>query len=259
MKRLSILSVLLFCFVSTLYAKEKPVEIKEPIIKKDTAFIGGGFYLQSQPYEDTDGFATISPVVFFDNELFYMRWTRLGMYFLGGENWGMSVTAQPRPFGYKTNDSPTFAGMADRQASWEGGLSIAGKNELGFAEATWFTDLLDNSGGSLLRFELGKKISKNKWTFVPSVLAIFFDEKFNDYYYGVRLNEARPGRAYYVAGAGLNLAAQSYINYDINKNWHLLGNIRVDYLSSSITDSPIVGKRYMLSGLISVMYSFEYE
>ena len=258
MKRLSVLLGLLLCLTTTVIAKDKPVEIKEPIIKKDTAFVGGGFYLQSQPYKDTDGFATISPVIFFDNELFYVRWTRVGMYFLGGKNWGMSITVQPRPFGYQTNDSSTFTGMADRNTSWEGGLSIAGKNDIGFAELTWFTDLLDNSDGSLLRLELGKKISKNKWTFVPSVLAIYFDEKFNNYYYGVRQNEETVNRPFYIAGAGLNLAAQSYINYDINKDWHVLGNIRADYLSSNISDSPIVGKSYMLSGLVSVTYSFDY-
>jgi outer membrane protein len=249
---------MLLCLGTALDAKEKPVSIEDPIIAKDRAFVGGGFYLQSQPYEDTDGFARISPVVFFDNELFYVRWTRLGMYFMGGKNWGASITVQPRPFGYETNDSSTFTGMADRNSSWEGGLSIAGKNDLGFAELSFFTDLLGNSDGSLLRFELGKKISSNKWTFVPSILAIYFDEKFNNYYYGVSQNEATAARAFYTAAAGLNLAAQSYINYDINKNWHLLGNVRADYLSSGITGSPIVGKSYMLSGLISVMYSFEY-
>jgi len=253
-----VLAGMLLLSGSTLHALEKPIKMDKPIIAKDRAFIGGGLYLQSQPYEETDGFTAISPVVFFDNELFYVRWTRLGMYFMGGKNWGASVTLQPRPFGYETSDSQTFAGMANRNASWEGGLSIAGKNDLGFAELTFFTDLLDNSEGSLLRLELGKKIATNKWTFVPSLLAIYFDEKFNNYYYGVAANEATATRAFYVAPAGLNLAAQSYINYDINKNWHLLGNIRADYLSSGISDSPIVSKRYMLSGLVSVMYSFEY-
>ncbi len=44
--------------------------------------------------------------------------------------------------------------------------------------------------------------------------------------------------------------------YDITPRWHILGNIRADYLSSEITDSPIVDQDWMLSGMISVLYSF---
>jgi len=221
-------------------------------------YLGGGAYIQTQPYADADPIVLPSPVLFADNRLFYVRWTRVGMYVYGQQNWGISITAQPRPFGYEAGDAPILAGMAERKSSWEAGLAIGGENKYGFAELTWFRDILGNSDGSLLRLELGKFIEKGKWTFVPSVFVIRYDDRFNDYYYGVRPGEATVGRPAYTASAGFNYAAQTYIKYSFTRHWHFLGNIRGDLLADTIENSPLVDKGYMLSGLLSVMYSFEY-
>ncbi len=220
------------------------------------AYLGAGPYMQSQPYEGADAFTLASPVVFFDNRRFYMRWMRLGMYLYGERNWGISVTAQPVPLQYEASDSRALAGMEDRENSWEAGFAIGGENDLGFAELSLFHDLLGNSNGTKLRLELGKVLKSGRWTLVPSVLAIGLSGSFNDYYYGVRDSEATPTRPAYSAGSGIDLAAQTYLMYDITPRWHILGNIRADYLSSEITDSPIVDQDWMLSGMISVLYSF---
>ena len=50
---------------------------------KDDTYIGLGPYFQTQPYKDADPVVLASPVIFFDNSLFYVRWTRVGMYFYG--------------------------------------------------------------------------------------------------------------------------------------------------------------------------------
>lgn len=246
---------LLLClslFISPLMASEEQGD------KPRNAYLGGGAYIQTQPYAGADPIVLPSPVIFADNRLFYVRWTRVGMYVYGQQNWGISITAQPRPFGYLASDAAILNGMAERRTSWEAGLAIGGENRYGFAEFTWFRDILDNSNGSLLRLELGKFIERGKWTWVPSVYIIRFDDKFNDYYYGVRPDEARTGRPAYTASAGFNLAAQTYLKYSFTRNWHFLGNIRGDLLADTIKNSPLVDKGYMLSGLLSIMYSFEY-
>lgn len=224
--------------------------------KEKQAYLGAGPYVQSQPYIGADAKILPSPVVFFDNHLFYVRWARVGMYLYGQQDWAVSITAQPNPYGYQASDSPALAGMADRNSSWEGGFSLGGENDLGFAELTWFHDLLDNSNGTKVRLELGKFIETGRWTMSPSVLAIWLSGDFNNYYYGVTADEATASRPAYTAGAGLDLAAQTYVMYDINKRWHILGNLRADYLASAITDSPIVDQDWIISGMISILYSF---
>ena len=223
-------------------------------------YLGAGPYVQSQPYRHADPVVTPSPVIFFDNQLFYVRWTRVGMYFMGDSSddfsWGASLTAQPRPFGYESDDSSALDGMDERKTSWEGGLAIAAEYKKYFAEFLLVRDLLDNSNGAMARAEFGATLKTGNFSFYPSVLAIYRSEKFNDYYYGVKPEEAAAGRPAYAAGSGVEFALQSYIKYDINENWHALVNLRADYLSSETRNSPIVDDRFMYSGLVSAMYSF---
>ena len=225
---------------------------------KYEAHLGAGPYIQSQPYRGADPKVVPSPVIFFDNRLFYVRWARVGMYFYGGENWGASVTAQPRPFGYRAKDSPALAGMAERQNSWEAGFAVAGRNDVGFAELTYFHDILDRSTGSLARLELGTSIASGRWLHVPSILVLWFSDSFNDYYYGVRPEESTAQRPAYSAEAGINFALQEFVMVPLSKDWFVSAEVRADYLASTITSSPIVDDRWMLSGMVSLLYRFTF-
>ncbi len=219
--------------------------------------IGAGPYIQSQPYKDTDAFILPSPVIFLDYEIFYIRWSQIGVYFYGGENWGFSLMLQPRTYGYKADDSKFLKGMQTRKNSWEGGLSLAGKNEYGFAEIIYANDILNSSNRSLIRAEMGTKIKHAEWTFVPSVMLFWFSKGFNEYYYGVTEQESTDSRAEYHPNAALNIAIQNYINYQITPKWGILTNIRADYLNSTISDSPIVSDQYIFSGMLSLLYTFD--
>ncbi len=223
----------------------------------DYLLMGAGPYIQTQPYTDTDAFILPSPVVFLQYKIFYVRWSQMGVYFYGGENWGLSLMIQPRPNGYRAEDSKTLKGMKTRKTSWEGGISLAGKNDLGFGEIIYANDMLNSSNRSLIRGEIGTKIKMKKWTFVPSFLLLWFSEGFNNYYYGVTHKESNTDRRYYHAQAGINAAFQNYIKYQITPKYSVLTNMRADILNSTITQSPIVSDKYIFSGMISLLYTFD--
>ena len=73
--------------------------------EKQKLTIGFGPYIQTQPYENVDDILLPSPVFFYDDGLFYIRWSRAGIYFLGDKQddyaWGFSITTQPRTYGYE--------------------------------------------------------------------------------------------------------------------------------------------------------------
>jgi len=217
--------------------------------------IGLGPYFQTQPYSGVQRVITPTPVIFYDNRVVYVRWTRVGLYLAGGENWGYSLTAQPRPYGYSASDSNKLDGMSTRENGWEAGFALAGRNRHGFVEGVILSDITARSDGTLVRLELGKIINRERLTLVPSFMAIYFDSKFNDYYYGVLTGEATATRAAYKAGQGINYAVQTFANYELNKSWSLQGNLRLDYLNKTISDSPIVDSDWMVSGMISLAYS----
>ena len=239
---------------------------------KDDIYIGLGPYFQTQPYKDADPVVLASPVIFFDNSLFYIRWTRVGMYFYGhkGEkfSWGASITAQPQIIGYYETDAfnaiglrdktPILEGMQERKSSWEAGLALSASYENYFGEFLLLHDIFNESNALKARVEVGAEYAVGDFLFVPSVLAVYLSEKFTDYYFGITQDETLPGLRpdAYAAGAALNLAAQTYIKYSVSEHWHLLGNIRADHLGQNIRNSPLVDDRMMYSGMLSVMYSF---
>lgn len=247
-----IISVLLFL---NLYAKDE---------SKQKVTLGLGAYAQTQPYKDVDTILLPSPVVFFDNGLFYMRWSRGGIYFYGDKSddfsWGFSFTAQPRVYGYKSSDSPYLIGMDERKNTLEGGLAFSAQKEDLYIEVMALTDVLDRYESWLVKTEFGDKYTAGNFSFYPSMIISYQSSDFMDYYYGVKESEVNLGlnRTQYTADAGFQIGAQTYIKYPLTNEWAILLNLRADLLPSSVKDSPIVENNYIYSGLASVIYTFEY-
>lgn len=214
--------------------------------------------MQTQPYPKAEPLWLPSPVVFLEYGLIYVRWSRLGLYFAGGEQWGASLMLQPRTFGYSPDDAAILEGMEKRRRSWEGGLSLAAKNDDGFIELCYLHDLLNSTERSLARLEIGNTYTYDAWSFTPTAMLLWFSQGYNDYYYGVRDSEARDWRKAYKADAGVNAAVQSYIGYTLSKEYSLLLNVRADLLASTITESPIVDDAVVYSGMISLLYHLEW-
>jgi outer membrane protein len=240
------------------------LSIAEAKDAKQKLTLGLGVYTQSQAYKDVDNIILPSPVVFFDNGLFYMRWSRGGIYFYGDKSddfsWGFSLTAQPRTYGYKASDSPYLAGMDERKTTIEGGLAFsAQKNDL-YIEVMALTDILDRYESWLIKTEFGDKYSAGDFSFYPSIIVSYQSQDFTDYYYGVKANEVNLNlnRTAYTADAGFQIGAQTYIKYPLSDSWDILLNLRADLLPNSASDSPIIEKDFIYSGLASVIYTFEY-
>ena len=228
--------------------------------KKQTITLGMGPYIQTQPYAGVDSVITPSPVIFFDNSLFYIRWTRIGLYFLGEKkedfSWGFSLTAQPRIYGY---DSSDISGMDKRETSFEGGLAFSIKMDKAYLELMAVTDLVDRHDTWIYNAEVGYDLELGNFSFYPSVLASYQSSKFTNYYYGVTQIEAtRKAESMYAPSSGLQLGIQTYIEYPFTKKLSALVNIRADKLSTKASNSPLTNDDYIYSGLASLIYTFEY-
>ena len=238
----------------------------------DKITIGAGPYIQTQPYKSTKSitvpspvafYAVPSPVIFYDNGIAYIRWTRAGVYFLGEKkndySWGFSLTLQPRPFGYEATDSDMLKGMDNRKNSWEGGIAFGAKIDKAYFEIMALNDILNSTDAWILNSEIGYEFKIEKFSFYPSFTAIYQSSNYINYYYGVKENEVTLNRALYSPNAGMQFGVQTYISRPITDNLSLFANIKVDSLSQEATKSPIVGDDYIYSGILSLIYTFEYE
>lgn len=227
--------------------------------KKQKITVGAGSYIQTQPYKDVDDMILPSPVIFFDNGIAYIRWSRVGIYFLGDKqedySWGFSLTVQPRVYGYKASD---IEGMDERKSSWEGGLAFGAKSDKAYIEIMALTDILDRHESWILKTEVGYDFEFANFSLYPSLIFTYQSSDFLNYYYGVKKSEELGSRKEYIANDGLQIGAQTYIQYPFTKNLSALINLRVDKLSKEATQSPIVDEDYIYSGLVSIIYTFEY-
>jgi outer membrane protein len=227
--------------------------------EKQNITVGVGSYIQTQPYTDVDNTILPSPVVFYDNGIAYVRWTRLGVYFYGDKqenySWGFSLTAQPRVNGYESSD---IQGMDERKDTWEGGLAFSAKTDKAYMEIMILTDLLDRYESWIVKAEVGYDYEFANFSLYPSLFFIYQSSNFTDYYYGVKDSEALGSREEYTPNAGLQIGAQTYIKYPFRKNLSALVNLRIDKISNEAANSPIVDEDYIYSGLLSLIYTFKY-
>jgi len=227
---------------------------------KQKLTIGFGPYIQTQPYENVDDILLPSPVIFYDDGLFYVRWSRGGIYFFGDKQddyaWGFSLTTQPRTYGYEKDE---INGMDERETTWEGGLAFSAKTDNAYIEIMALTDILDRYDSWILKTELGYDFKIGNFLLYPSLIVIYQSSDFLNYYYGVKQSETgSSGFNQYTPDDGFLLGAQTYIEYPFTDKLSALINIRADSLSQQVTDSPIVTEDYIYSGLVSLIYTFEY-
>jgi len=228
--------------------------------KKQTFTVGLGPYIQTQPYKNVDNIVLISPVLFFDNELFYIRWSRAGMYFLGDVqeeySWGFSFTIQPRPYGYSESD---IKGMDERESTWEGGISFSAKTDKAYIEIMALTDILDRYNSWILKSEIGYDLKIWNFSLYPSLITIYQSADFTNYYYGVKKSESDKSTfSEYVPRGGFLIGMQTYIKYPFTDNFATLINIRADRISNEAASSPLVDENFIYSGLVSLIYTFHY-
>ena len=228
--------------------------------KKETITLGFGPYIQTQPYEGVDNILLPSPVIFYDNSLFYIRWSRAGIYFLGSVqdaySWGFSLSVQPRTYGYKKGE---IAGMDERKTTWEGGVAFSAKKDNSYIEIMALTDIFARYDSWILKTEVGYDFEFDKLKLYPSLIFIYQSQDFMNYYYGVTAKEAQKSTLYeYIPNAGIQLGIQTYIKYPFSKQLSALINLRADKTPTEVTSSPIVTEDYIYSGLASLIYTFTY-
>jgi outer membrane protein len=218
------------------------------IAKDNTLTVGAGLYTQTQPYKNTKALVIPTPVIFFDNSLVYVRWTRIGVYFMGNKSddfsWGASLTALPRANSYDSHSST----IEDKKSTWEGGLSFGISKKNYYAELLLLHDILNNHKSFVSQLEIGSQYSFYKATIYPSISFFYQSSKFINYYYEPKNPQS-----------GVNVALQTYINYPLTKDLSIFLNLKAEKLSKEITNSPLVEDNIVYSSLFSLIYTYHYN
>ena len=221
--------------------------------------VGLGALYKDKPYKDYDSDEKTNPVpiILYEGESFFVRGSSLGWKFVDSNGLEFAAIGEYLADGYDSSDSDYLRGMDDRDPSFGiGGHVIWNPEALGF-KLTAVTDVTDNSDGNQIRGEVFYKYRTGDLMLRPSAGFVWQSDDYNDYYYGVKNSEARPGRPAYSADDDFNYRLGVVAVYQEKTSpWMFAGGLRYDIFGDEIKDSPIVDEDEELTAFIGIAYTF---
>lgn len=224
------------------------------------AGLGLAISTSTSPYAGVGQVLDMLPLYVYEGDHFYLHSYRAGFKFPTSEHSHAEAFISARFEGFPYEDTPSsLAGMEYREQGLDGGIGYRYDGPLGIIVAEARNDISGASYGTDLTLGYGRRWRNGPLAISPYVSLTFRDADLNDYYYGVRAEEATPQRPEYTAGDGFNVQGGLYGQYNLTSNWILLAGIGAEYLSSEIRDSPIVDQSWLISGYLGAMYDFKDE
>ncbi|MES1964144.1 MipA/OmpV family protein [Psychrobacter sp. AH5] len=209
-------------------------------------------------YDLDDNEIRVLPGVFYDNNRFYARGASAGVYAINDGTNQLSAYAQLAGNSFDPDDANgALQGLNERKISAAAGITYLRRTPVGGFRAQVATDVLDHSGGSSARLTYLARITKDKLTVYPSIGFEYYDDEYNEYYYGVTAEEsAKTGVAAYKANSSLNPYINVSANYDFNERWAGFFNQSLSYLPNEQYDSPMVDSRTEATTTLGLLYKF---
>jgi len=224
--------------------------------------LGLGVLSKQDAYRAIDRETKAVPMLRIENE--YLEFAGLGLEVklpslqLGeGSRIKFGIVGEFDLSGYKAKDAPILAGMAERKGGFWAGAKAEWENDFVNISAEWTADASRHSRGRKFSLGLEKELHVGQHTMViPYVTAHRLDQKYVDYYYGVRAAEATAGRAAYVGKGGVNLDIGLRTMYRFDEHHSMLLDVNTTRLAKQIKASPLVDRSSTHRVILGYMYSF---
>src|SRR5690606_13301038 len=146
--------------------------------------------------------------------------------------------------------------VPDRDYAFEVGAELLTDGDWGYLQIAAHQDASDRHHGYELYANYGRPIRRGRWSFEPSFGFAWKSADLNDYYWGVRPEEAGIFLPEYRAGSGLNAHARFIASYRIDRHWMLVMAADYERLSKQAARSPLVAERGVRGGFAGIGFQF---
>ncbi|TCW09957.1 outer membrane protein [Raoultella sp. BIGb0138] len=230
--------------------------------EKTTWGLGLGVVNLQKPYTGVDRDTSVLPLLHIENRYVRFFGTTLeaklpGLQFSATNRINVRLLARWEGAGYEADDSWALEGMAKRKSGLWAGAKVEWQTSLANISADWTHDVAGNSDGQ--RFSLNLERSwqpGERFTLTPRIGALWHDNRYVDYYYGVRADEVRNGRPAYRGESGINTEVGLLGVYRFNERHSLMFDIRARHLAAAVTDSPLVDRSTENRVFLGYLYHF---
>ncbi len=228
------------------------------VLTPGSAGLGVAVRTERSPYRDVNARYDVLPLYMYDGERIYLHSYRAGLKLKKTGAWHADMFFSERFEGFPSGERPgVLAGMATREPGVDFGLGFQYLKPGGAYLAEVRRDISNASEGLELRLGYFGAVDGERFSLTPYAVVAIRDSALNDYYYGVRPNEARPGRPALTLGYGINLMLGLNGRYELTENWRAVFGIGVTRMAETIRDSPIVGNDSLISLYAGAVYDFQ--
>lgn len=144
--------------------------------------------------------------------------------------------------------------VPDRDYAVELGLELLTDGDWGSLQAAVHRDAGGTHDGYELYLNYARSYRWQRWSFQPSMGLSYKSARLNDYYWGVRADEASFVFPEYRAGAGANKHARFAASYRLDRSWSIFAVAEFERLSSQAARSPLVEQRDLRGVFVGFHY-----
>ncbi len=218
--------------------------------------LGLGAAVIGKAYRDFDREVTPLPVVSYENKWVSASIATFDVKLYSNDSLSFRLRARWAGDGYEAKNSPALANMDERKSSiWVGG-AVIWKADFGNISGEMLSDAMGNSKGMRAKAQIDRRFAAGKFGFTPRLAAEWVDDKYVDYYYGVRPSEIQAGRASYEGKATTNMQVGLRTDYSLARNQTVFLDVGATRFGSAVKDSPLVNKGNQTSIALGYVYRF---
>ncbi len=231
--------------------------IVDILTKPGSAALGALLQVYPSPYVGAETQVDLLPLYLFEGERVFMSTSRWGIKLLDQPRNRLDLILDYRFEGFPAGALPdSLADMETREATADLGLAYTRTSPYGSLHLELVHDAFSVNQGSEARVGYSFNWTRGRLTLRPTAMLYFRSAELNDYYYGVRPEEARPDRPAYQADAGMQAWLGLYGYYRLTRGWWLIGGGGVQYLGEDAQASPIVASVYQPAAFVGAAYDF---
>lgn len=208
-----------------------------------------GFTMFDRPHSTTSAVARIN-----DDRIFFGKTNTRYVNFAYSGN-GM---VEPLPPSTDAGPLPPIVEVTvpDRDYAVELGVESLIDGDWGAATLRAFHDVSGTHGGYELSADVSRRWTRGRLSFAPTIGVIYKSARMNDYYWGVKPEEANDALPAYSAGGGFSLEGGLLANYYISRSLRLGVSLNYESLADEVSASPLAKDDYVFAWFTGLAWTF---
>ncbi|MCF6442835.1 MipA/OmpV family protein [Pseudoalteromonas luteoviolacea] len=218
--------------------------------------IGGAIIIQDEGYKGVGSETEFVPAIAVEYGDFRLLGPYASYTFYRSENFEIAATGMLRLDGYEQADDELFAGMEDRDMSFDFGFEAEIDTDFGEFGVKFTHDVSSTHEGYEASLSYGIPMRVKQGRIMPYVSANFTSEDLANYYYGVKRSEATTSRSFYEVDSATNMEIGISSDWFFGENHMIKADASYTAFDSTVKDSPLVDKSGTFQFLLGYVYVF---